>query len=248
MYFSVNYNVDVYAPFNMRGLAKEEVDMDMLMQDMQDNYWDILKNNLGYDFGLGIEYPWGRHLDIGVNIANIPIPFATAKLNHFLQYQGEAFLDTSKIDITKIIETEGELPEDFWNDVFGYTNHDPVTGYNADGKKVYRPFKMLFYANYRPFNSRFLSLVPSLGFSINRLYTRPTAVEGGLNICFDWKNFLITTLGVNYNDRKWKNSMDFSFNLRAFQFDMGMAFQSQSFVKSWQGAGLSVNLGLKLGF
>jgi hypothetical protein len=244
--FTINYDVCIYTPVNMRWM--EDRDTDLLTQDLQDSYWDILKNNLGYDFGLSVEYPWSRYLDIGVDIVNIPVPFATAKLNHFLQYKGEVVVDTSKIDINEIIESEGKLPDDFWDKVASYTEPEPIIGYDSTGKRIYRPFKMLFYAHYRPFDSRILTLVPSLGFSINRLYTRPAAVEGGLNICFDWKNFLISTMGINYNDRKWKNSMDFSFNLRAFQFDMGMAFQSQSFVKSWRGAGLSVNLGIKLGF
>jgi hypothetical protein len=245
-YFTVNYNIHIYAPFNLKRL--QDGDMDVLIQDMQKNYWDILKNNLGYDFGLNVEYPWNRRLDIGVDIVNIPIPFAAAKLNHFLQYRGEATFDTSKIDFNSILENEGKFPENFWDELVNYTNHDPVIGYDSAGKRIYRPFKMLLYANYRPFESRFLSLIPSLGFSINRLYTKPAAIEGGLNVCFDFANIFVATLGVNYNDRKWKNSIDFIFNLRALEIDLGLAFQSQNFLKSWQGAGLGVNFGLKLGF
>jgi hypothetical protein len=246
MYYNINYNMYIYSPFNMKSL--QDGDTAAVTQDMQDNYRNILKNNLGYDFGLSAEYPLNRHLDIGVDFVNIPVPFATAKLNHFLQLQGEAFLDTSKIDIDKIIEDEGNLPENFWDEIAGFTFNDPVTGYNSDGKTIFRPFKMLVYANYRPFDSRILSLVPSLGFSINRLYTRPAAVEGGLGVCLDFANIFITTLGVHYNDRKWKNSIDIALNLRAFELDMGLTFQSQNFIKSWQGAGLGVNFGIKIGW
>jgi hypothetical protein len=244
--FNISYNMYIYAPFIMSGL--QDGNMDALTQDMQDNYRNMLKNNLGYDFKLSAEYPLNRWFDIGVDFVNIPVPFATAKLNHFLQYQGEAFFNTNKIDINKIIENEGDLPENFWDDVYGYTNNDPVTGYDSAGKRIFRPFTMLFYAYYRPFGSRIFSLIPSLGFSFNRLYTRPAAVEGGLSACFDFANIFITTLGVNYNDHKWKNSVDFVLNLRVFEFDLGLVFQSQNFVKSWQGAGLGVNFGLKLGF
>jgi hypothetical protein len=244
--FTVNYNMQIYSPFNMEGM--QDGDMDAMMHDLQYNYWNILKNNLGYDFALGVEYPLNRRLDIGVDIVNIPVPFATAKLNHYLQLNGEATFDTSKIDVDKIIENEGDLPEDFWDEAINYTNHGPVTGYNSDGKKIYRPFKMLLYANYRPFDPRRITLVPSLGFSFNRLYARPAAVEGGLSARFDCANIFITTLGVNYNDRKWKNSIDFVLNLRAIEFDLGLASQSQNFIKSWQGAGLAVNFGVKLGW
>jgi hypothetical protein len=243
-HFTVNYDMHVYSPFYMDGVL--DGDMDIMMQDMQDNYWNVLKNNLGYDFALSVEYPLNRKLDIGVDIVNIPVPFATAKLNHFLQMQGVAIFDTDNIDINEIIENKG-IPDDFWDRVVSYTNHETV-GYNSNGKKIYRPFKMLFYANYRPFDSRRISLIPSLGFSYNRLYTRPAAVEGGLIARFDFANIFIAALGVNYNDRKWKNSIDFALNFRALEIDLGLVFQSQSFIKSWQGAGMGVNFGLKLGF
>jgi hypothetical protein len=49
-------------------------------------------------------------------------------------------------------------------------------------------------------------------------------------------------------DHKWKNSIDYTLNLRLVQFDMGIIFQSQEFVKSWQGDGFGFNFGLKLGW
>jgi hypothetical protein len=82
------------------------------------------------------------------------------------------------------------------------------------------------------------------------LYPRIAAVEGGLSARFDANtaNVFITTPGINYNDRRWINSADFVLNLRAFEFDLGISFQSQSFVISWQGAGLGINIGLKFGW
>ncbi len=107
---------------------------------------------------------------------------------------------------------------------------------------------MLFYAAYRPFEGQVFAIIPSLGFSINRLYTQPAAVEGGLSFRWDIANIFIPSLGMHYNDRKWKNSLDFALNLRAFQLDFGVSFQSTDFVKSFLGAGLGVNFGLKLGW
>jgi hypothetical protein len=87
-----------------------------------------------------------------------------------------------------------------------------------------------------------------MGFSYSKLYPQPWAFEGGLSVCFDTNNFSILNLGINYMDRKWKNSIDYTLNLRFIQFDMGIIFQSQKFVKSWQGGGFGFNFGLKLGW
>ena len=230
-------------------------DYDMRVYSLLDlesfSFGNLLAKNFGYDFNLGIEYPWKDYLDVGVDIANIPVPFASAKLNHYMQIEGNVFVDTSKIDLAKIIAGE-DLPDDFWDDVYFYPE-DPEEfeiKYPNDekGKPVYRPFKMLFYADYRPSDSRPLSLIPSLGFSISRLYPKLAAVEGGLSARWDHRNIFITTIGINYNDRRWINSIDFVFNFRAFEFDFGLSSQSQSFVKSWKGAGLGVNLALKFGW
>ena len=108
---------------------------------------------------------------------------------------------------------------------------------------------MLFYGDYRPFETRKLSLIPVMGFSINPLYVNKGAFEGGLGVRFDLGNIFITTLGIHYMDRMWKNSVDFTlFNLRAFQLDLGLVFQSQKFVESWRGAGFGANFGIKFGW
>jgi hypothetical protein len=234
----INYNMYVYSLVDMGGLQDDGVDP--LIQDLQDNYMGILKNNLGYDFRLGVEYPWYQWLDVGVDIVNIPL--SAASLNHYMQIKGSMSIEIDEIDVNTVQD------HDFWNEAYTFESDDPVTGYDSSGKKIYRPFKMLFYANYRPFNSQTLTLIPSLGFSINYFYLKPATIEGGLSVCLDLANIFITTLGVNYNDRKWKNSLDLVFNLRAFELDLGLAIEGQNFRQSWQGAGLGINFGLKLGW
>jgi len=232
----MNYDMRVYSIFDIQGMADGVISGDA---------WNILGTNLGYDFGLNIEYPWDDWINIGVDIVNIPL--VKAKLYHCARFQGSAFLDTSKFDIVDLMNGE-DIPDD----AYGYTDFDDDSiqyFQDLDGKKIYRPFTMLFYADCRPFDSApSVSLIPSLGFSVNRLYPRPGAVEGGLSARLDLSNFFITTLGINYNDRKWKNSIDFILNLRAFAVDFGISFQSPDFVKSFQGAGLGVNVGLKFGW
>lgn len=240
MRYEINYDMRIYSVVNLQGL--EDGTIEPLWQEVKDNYGDILRN-LGYDFGLCVEYPLDN-LDVGVDIVNIPVPYAGARLNHYSRIHGEAFFDTSNIDLIDVINDK-EIPQT----AYGYPEDFSVEyGYDSKGKRVYRPFTTLFYMSYRPFGSPILSLIPSLGFSVSRLYIRPGAVEGGLSARFDHGNVLITTLGINYNDRRWKNSIDLALNLRAFEFNIGLSSQSQHFRKSWQGAGAGVNVGFKLGW
>jgi hypothetical protein len=233
-------DINVYTIIPMNGIADGNMQPD---QYLLDNYWNILRNNTGYDFGLNIEYPWDSWLDIGVDVVNIPVPFLEAKLNHSVRLEGEAYFDSSKIDIYEM-SSGGEIPEG----TYGYPEDFEIKYGSNSNKKIYRPFTMLFYANYRPRESPVFSLIPALGFSINRLYVQTAAVEGGLSARWDHGNIFITTIGVNYNDRKWKNSLDFVLNLRAFEFDFGLSLQSQNFKNSWKGAGLGINTGVKLGW
>jgi len=241
MRLEVNYDVCVYSIVSMQGLFNN--DMGAVWQDLQDNAWGIARNNLGYDISLSLEYPWYDWLDIGVDIINIPV--YKANLNNYMEITGDpAFFDSSKINIAGI---GGD--EEILDGVYGYPEKiDPQ--YGSDGsKKIYRPFTMLFYARWRPFYySPEFSLIPSLGFSINPLYEQIASIEGGLSARWDVSNMLITTIGINYNDRRWKNSLDFILNLRAFELDLGISFQSSDFVKSFQGAGLGMNVGLKFGW
>jgi len=233
-YFEVKYNARLYTVIDMHE--------DDIIQSLEKEGWNIPRNNLGYDFGLCAEYPWSDDLDIGVNIVNIPVPYAAAKLNHYTQASGSMSVDTSYFDMNGM--TDGDIPEE----AHSFSNDDETHGYNSAGKIIYRPFTMLFFLDYRPYDSRILSLIPSLGFSVNTLYNEPASVEGGLSARIDLSNIFITTLGINYNDRAWKNSVDFILNLRAFQLDFGLSSQSSDLVKSWQGAGVGINFGMKFGW
>jgi hypothetical protein len=234
--FEINYDVQIYSLVSLE-------DTDALAQNLMDNARGIPQNNMGYDLGLSVEYPLLHNLDIGVDMVHIPVPFAAARLNHSMQLAGSVWMDTSQLNIEDL-EDINDL-----DDLFGYPDDfTPVYHYNAAGKKIYRPFMMALYTHYRPFESRFLTLVPSIGFSINYLYPKAAAVEGGLTVRLDLVNMVIASLGVHYNDRRWKNSIDLILNFRALQFDVGVSLQSQNFVRSWQGAGMGINVGLKFGW
>jgi len=224
--FQVNYNMRVYSAFDM--------------QNPGALHGNVVKN-LGFDLSLGAEYPLFNWLDIGVDITNIPL--FLAKLNNYMGLDGEAFFDSSRINIADLI-SGGEIPDD----AYGFPTDSEIRYYNNGSKKIYRPFTMLSYVKYRPFKTPIFTLIPSLGFSFNPLYARHASFEGGLSLQLNLANIFIHTIGINYNDRKWKNNINFILNFRAVELDFGVSFQSSDFVKSFRGAGLGVNAGLKLGW
>jgi len=240
--FEVSYDVRVFSPFSLEGLLGNS--NGNTMEDIMQDPLGMVARNLGYDITLGIEYPLNSLVSVGVNIVNIPFPFLWATLDNYTRLQGNMFFDTSYVNFGDAFGGGFELPEG----AFGYSIEDPYFGTLSRGQRILRPFTMLFFANYRPFGTQTVTLIPSLGFSINQLYTRIAALEGGLSARFDLANIFITTIGMNYNDRRWRHSMDLAFNFRVLELGIGVSMQSPNFVKSFQGAGLGVNFGIKMGW
>jgi hypothetical protein len=197
-------------------------------------------NAMGIDFSGGVEYPLFTWLDLGVNLKNIPIVPSTMK--HYMKMEDKISIDTSELNLIDLING-GELP-----DSVIYSPEDFELVYGEGSKIVLRPFKMVFSANYRPFNKPILSIIPLLGFSINPIYVNPASIEAGIKARYDFANMFIATIGFGYEDHVWKNSLDFVFNFRAFELDIGVSMQSANFVKSWQAAGVGFNLALKFGW
>ncbi|MCL2599856.1 MAG: hypothetical protein FWD88_01550 [Treponema sp.] len=204
----------------------------------------IASGNMGYDISLGIEHPMSRRFSIGVDISNIP--FIAATLNEYVRIRGTAFVDTSFVDIEYWLNND-DVPL-FPSDASGFSVEDLKFGTLDGGYRIRRPFTVLLYGNFRPFETQTLAFIPSFGFSINNLYVRRASLEGGLSARLDLANIFITTIGVNYNDRRWRNSLDFAFNFRLFEIGIGVSSQSPAFGQSFRGAGLGVNFGFKMGW
>jgi hypothetical protein len=185
----------------------------------------------GFDLSAGVEYPLLSFLDLGMDVIHIPL--VPANMKNYIQTTGLVGVETDNIfdaDIANLLSTKADV------------------SYGTGSKDVFRPFKTLLYADYRPFNTRLFSLLPSVGFAYSPLYVEPFSMEGGVKLRMDLSNLFITTLGVNYEDRLWKNGIDISLNFRAFDFDLGLALQSEDFLQSWTVGGLAASLGFKFGW
>ena len=236
----VSYDMRVFSAFDLEGMFGDNGDAD-IMGNIMENPAGFVMNGLGYDISLGVEYPLFPWLSVGVNIVNIPL--FPGRLDYYMRLQGNAFFDSSYIDLGGLFDDNGDILDG----VFDITTEDASFGANA-GRRILRPFTMLFYANYFPVGTPTIVIIPSLGFSINQLHARIASLEGGVSARFDLANILITTFGINYNDRMWRNSFDLALNLRALEIGFGIAMQSPRFVGSFRGQGVGVNFGLKMGW
>ena len=230
--FNLNYNLRVYTPFQLDSF------------DLANFNFANLNGEPGVDVNLGLEFPlgdalgWtkGSHLldfTIGLDVYNLPL--LNARLDEYIEVSGQIGSDN---------------PIDIFSDGIGGLL-DPkkliITDSGKESVGILRPFKMLLWAQWQPFGP-FLSFTPIAGFSINPFYIEQFSLEYGIKARLDLGNIFIVTYGTGYYDRFWKNSLDIALNLRLIEINLGVDLRSPDFLKSWQGSGLGVNVGIKLGW
>jgi hypothetical protein len=122
--------------------------------------------------------------------------------------------------------------------------------------QIFRPFKIGLNAVYSPLKFKLLSvdLIPQIGYAYNEIYIKPHSFEGALTARVGFINImrsnalLALTARSGYEDKVWRQQVGVTLNFRIMQLDVGVASQSENFVKSFEGAGLGVNLGFRFGW
>jgi hypothetical protein len=198
----------------------------------------------GFDFSVGIEYPLAKAIglkskykildfDVGLDLINIPL--FPSVMNEYTEIIG-------RIGDDKPLDLFGE------DGGFDFPNMDEDPIVKEEKIDVFRPFKMLVWAHWRPLEGELLTVIPTIGFAVNPFYLEPLSFEGGLSARLDIANIFITTLGVNFTDRLWKNSIDVAINFRAFELNLGFDIRAADFAESWKGSGTGFNVGFKFGW
>jgi len=207
-----------------------------------------ITNNVmpGFDFSLGFEYPLAKEIgladkiplldfDLGFDLINIP--FFPSTMMEYKQFKGKLGRDTP----IKLINKDDDDDEGLFT---------PDENNNGTRQvKIYRPFKMLVWADWRPMGgSKFLILTPQIGFCYNPLYYQPFSFEGGLNTCINLSGLFKLKAGFNYIDRMYINGLGITVNVKACEIDIGFDLRSQKFIQVWKGSGFGINFGLKFGW
>jgi hypothetical protein len=223
-----NYQAEVYSPcpldeierFDDIGSLPGKIDMG-----------DLLGKG-GVDLVLRAEYPVYHNFTVGATLEHIPL--TPARLTQKYSLSGG-------FEISKTIE-------DSINNDFDLPDIDPVAEFGEDHKLISRPFKIGVDAVYRPLNIRLLTLRPEAALVFNSMYDTPVYLDFGIAGELNLAGMLMLSAGTRLEDMVWKERVGLILNLRVLEISAGITTQSQQFLKSFQGAGFAVDLGVRLGF
>jgi hypothetical protein len=185
----------------------------------------------GIDLVLRAEYPVYHNFTVGATLGHIPL--VAAQLT-------EKYTLSGGFGITKTIEDI--IKQDF------NISSDLVNKYGVEQKAVFRPFKIGADAVYRPFNIRLVTLRPELALVFNSVYETPVYLDFGITGELNLADIFVIDVGTHLEDLVWKERVGLTLNLRIVELIAGITTQSQQFVRSFQGAGFGVDIGLRVGF
>ncbi|MCL2802033.1 MAG: hypothetical protein FWD28_09780 [Treponema sp.] len=218
------------------------------MNDFPNNF--VITGSPGLDISMGLEYHLSKEiglseilpfLDFSLGIDLINIPIIPSSLTDYMRMEGMI----GSNDPFYVIGNTGGLG-DF---VTSLGNSNPVYSYGKKRIELRRPFKALVWAVWKPFfGTNFIVVKPVLGFSYSTLHIEPLSFEGGLNVGVNLLNMLVFRAGINYVDRLWINSLDFTFSLKLFQLDVGVDLRSTEFIEIWKTSGVGLRVGVRFGW
>jgi hypothetical protein len=131
----------------------------------------------------------------------------------------------------------------------GLTYSEPLfTSFSGSKQKIFRPVKLGASLLYRPFYERFIVLKPYAALVFNGIYRTAVYFDFGGLVEVNLWNILIIDGSVNFEDLMWRHSLGLIINMRALELNLGVSTQSQSFLKSFQAAGVRVDVGFRLGW
>jgi hypothetical protein len=221
---------------SMSGTYKAELYTPFSLDDTGDLDVGSILSNGGVDISLRGEYPLSYNLILGGTITHIP--FFPAHLSDKYSMTGSFDFTGKDIeDIIDIINGDEDAPE--------FT----TTAETGTGNKIlFRPFKVGVDAVYRPFRRRFFSVKPELAMVFNNIYDIPLYADFGLTGELNLADIFILGAGIHYEDLVWKQRVNLVLNFRVIELGIGISSQSQRFLKSFQAAGLGVDVGFRMGF
>jgi hypothetical protein len=228
------YNIDLYTPIpydNVAAMGDSIGPDDLSALPGNVDMADVLRKG-GVDLVLRAEYPVYHNFIIGGTLGHIPL--VPAQLT-------EKYSLTGSFEMTKTLE-------DMLNNDFDMPDIEMADGYETGRKPVFRPFKIGVDAVYRPFNIRLITLRPDLALVFNSIYDTPVYLDFGISGELSLAEILAINVGIRLEDLVWKERVGVALNLRVIELTAGVSTQSQQFLRSFQGAGFGVDLGLRRGF
>ena len=225
--------------------------------------------NLGYDFGIGVEFPFFKNLDIGVSISNIPVIPARIKYRNQVSTSYSVTMDplgsmfaeklTSSVSSGESSENgesaeSAETSENQEDSGFFHFESEEFKFDAAESdEQIVRKVKLGATAAWRPFYSDLLILKPSVSIKMDNL-TMLTAGKGTEGY-FDWslaaESVLLKVfkfgLKTGYKNQVFTQRFDLGLNFRLLEIDVAVSSSGSTFVGSFMADGLQAGIGFKFG-
>jgi hypothetical protein len=191
---------------------------------------------LGFDLGLRGYYPLRPNLDLGLDIANIPL--YPARLRH--QMQQELKMEGDWSDLYQTL-TSGN---------FDMPVIDTPQSYTSDASfMAVRPLRFDFFAEYQPLVVDLFVFRSHIGVSLFTIFGYDTVCfNTGLGGEIRIANMLGLSLETDYTERLWTHAFGFRLNLRALEVRGEVSLKGPNIQSSLKGKGLGATVGIRLGF
>lgn len=246
---SANADVSVYTPFSLENFDPGQI--------------ASVFSSGGLDFTVEAEYPLFKFLDLGVRVSNFPLK--PAKLNNVtkVKVSASASIDENGVlgfyqdELSSSEENGSESETEETESSFIETNYKlEDVQYFEEETTIYRPFKIAFLASYRPLNNNLLILKPIISFKFkdpasayNGLFGTPNFdMDLGITVESRPLKILRFSLDMLREEAVWKQQFGFALDLRLMELNFAIGSESNSFIKSFTGPGLTAGLAIKFGF
>ncbi len=190
----------------------------------------------GLDLSAEADYKLFSFLTVGARVKSIPFIPAVMKNRTRVIVTNEAVM-------TPLLSDETDVDDINVDDQITTTESTEYV-YDTKEIRVLRPFKLGVNAVYAPFSNKLLTLHPNLDLAVYQ----GVYADVGLKVQVSLADLLILKLSTNLEDRLWKQQAGIILNARVIELEAAFAGTSASFTKSFQGAGTSLLLAVRMGF
>jgi hypothetical protein len=191
---------------------------------------------LGFDLALEGRYSLLPILDLGLDIARLPL--FPAQLRHRMRQELKMEGDWSDM-YDKLTGGDFEMP----------VIETPQSFAGNASFMAFRPLRFDLFAEYRPIVIDLFVFRAHIGFSVLTIFGYDTACfNAGLGGEIRIANILGLSLETDYTERLWTHAFGLRLNLRALELKGEIALKGPDILSSLKGRGLGAFVGIRLGF
>ncbi|MDR0555137.1 MAG: hypothetical protein LBG76_10130 [Treponema sp.] len=198
--------------------------------------------SIGADLSAGVEYSLLPKWDVGLTLTHIPV--VPSSLNH----RARISLELTKKDSDEPYQIDS-IYDSLTGDSLTLPDFKTKTTYDDRSLTVLRPLRLDLFAEYRPLGIDLFTVRPNIGLSFLTIYGGShISVNFGLEGRINLLRCIFIGLSTALREEVWRQSFSFGLNFRAVEFNLGLSLAGTDFLSSFNGKGVGVRAGLRLGY